>query len=124
MVCTELGCIYADTLLSNRQHIINYTAHDCGQPLPIDNGYQFGPTTTKYNGLVYYTCNPGSVLNGSSVIYCKATGWEAQPSCLGKLSNEPAPYSRGGGGCQICANELLKVSNFVKGLQLDHTLTS
>ena len=63
-----------------------FSANDCGQPQPFQNGSIIG-VSTVYPNVMHFNCDEGFILRGSSKIQCQANGtWSKSASfCEGKL---------------------------------------
>ena len=63
-----------------------FSAIDCGQPQPFQNGSIIGESTV-YPNVMHFNCDEGFILRGSSKIQCQTNGtWSKSASfCEGKL---------------------------------------
>jgi len=83
-------CVYVNILLiastngiSNIKTIYYYFfVTDCGLPPFVVNATAALNSTTLLGSTATYTCDVGFVMNGSGVINCLSSGWEAEPICV------------------------------------------
>jgi len=55
---------------------------DCGPPPVVVNASAAEYSSTLLGSTATYTCIDGFGINGSEVIGCVSSGWEAEPQCV------------------------------------------
>ena len=55
---------------------------DCGPPPFVVNASAAVYSTTLLGSTATYTCDVGFGINGSEVINCRSSGWDAEPQCV------------------------------------------
>jgi len=60
----------------------------CGPPPTVVNAEAALYSATLVGSTAMYICNGGFKINGSDVIKCHLSGWEAEPQCLKGISTQ------------------------------------
>jgi len=69
------------TVILQYSYKVSY-AQGCGPPPVVENATAPVYSATLLGSTATYSCNAGFGINGSSVVVCQLSGWEATPQCV------------------------------------------